>query len=88
MLDALLRADKPAVRRQLVDSVGVEEVLGAYQRFQSAATESFATSTRWVLGSAGVVLVALAVLSARLLSAADGSTDGGSAHRGEGVEEG
>jgi MFS family permease len=79
MLDALLRADKPTVRRQLIDAVGVERTLGAYQRFQSAATDSFATSTRWVLACAGAVMVVLAAWSALLL----GSNDGG-----ERVEEG
>jgi DHA2 family methylenomycin A resistance protein-like MFS transporter len=67
MLDALLRADKPEVRRQLVDSVGAVQALSAYRGFQQAATESFVTSTRWVLGSAGLLLVALAALSAWLL---------------------
>jgi DHA2 family methylenomycin A resistance protein-like MFS transporter len=78
MLDALLRADRPTVRKQLIDAVGVERTLGAYQRFQGAATDSFATSTRWVLGSAGITLLLLAVASAWLL---------GSDDRGEGVEE-
>jgi DHA2 family methylenomycin A resistance protein-like MFS transporter len=78
MLDALLRADRPDVRRQLIDAVGVERALGAAQRFQDAATASFATSTRWVLGSAGLALLVLAVASAWML---------GSDHRGEGVEE-
>ena len=79
MLDALLRADKPTVRAQLFDAVGVERTLGAYQRFQDAATASFATSTRWVLGSAGAALLMLAVTSALLLR---------SDHRSESVEEG
>ena len=79
LLDSLLRADKPDVRRQLIDAVGVEKTLGAYQRFQTTATDSFATSTRWVLGTAGLTLLVLAVASAWLL---------GSDHRGEGVEEG
>jgi DHA2 family methylenomycin A resistance protein-like MFS transporter len=79
LLDALLRADKPTVRRQLVEAVGVDRALGAYQSFQSAATASFASSTRWVLGTAGAVLLLLAALSARLLASDDG---------GEGVEEG
>ena len=78
MLDALLRADKPTVRKQLVDAVGVDRALGAYQSFQSTATASFASSTRWVLGTAGVVLLLLAGVSARLLS------DDGA----EGIEEG
>ncbi len=79
LLDALLRADRPEVRKQLIDAVGVERTLGAYQRFQGTATASFATSTRWVLGAAGVTLLVLAVACAWLL---------GSDHRGEGVEEG
>jgi hypothetical protein len=79
LLDALLRADKPTVRRQLVDAVGVDRALGAYQTFQSAATASFASSTRWVLCTAGVVLLVLAGLSGGLLASDDG---------GEGVEEG
>lgn len=79
MLDALLRADRPTVRRQLIDAVGVERTLGAYQGFQGAATESFATSTRWVLSCAGIVLLLLGAASALLLRSDDGS---------EGVEEG
>ena len=79
MLDALLRADKTTVRRQLVDAVGVDKALGAYTTFQDTATASFASSTRWVLGTAGVALLLLGAVSARLL---------GSDHGGEGVEEG
>jgi DHA2 family methylenomycin A resistance protein-like MFS transporter len=78
MLDALLRADRPTVRKQLIDAVGVERTLGAYQRFQGAATTSFASSTRWVLGSAGLALLLLAGASAWLL---------GSDHRSERLEE-
>ena len=79
MLDALLRADKATVRRQLLDAVGVDRALGAYGTFQAAATESFVTSTRWVLTSAGGVLLALALTSTVLLR---------SEHLRERVEEG
>ena len=79
MLDALLRADKAAVRRQLLDAVGVDRALGAYGTFQAAATESFVTSTRWVLSCAGGVLLALALAGAVLLR---------SEHLRERVEEG
>ena len=69
MLDALLRADKPEVRRQLVESVGAVRALAAYERFQDAATASFVSSTRWVLAGAGLVLLVLAAASALLLGA-------------------
>jgi hypothetical protein len=78
MLDALLRADKPDVRRQLVESVGATRALAAYGRLQDAATTSFVSSTRGVLAGAGVVLLVLAAASAVLL---------GSDHLGERVEE-
>jgi hypothetical protein len=67
MLDALLRADTRQVRRQLVDSVGALDALRAYGAFQDAATASFVTSTRWVLGGAAVLVLCLAPLSAWLL---------------------
>ena len=79
MLDALLRADKPEVRRQLVESVGAVRALAAYERFQDAATASFVSSTRWVLTGAGLALLVLAVASALLL---------GTDHVRERVEEG
>ncbi|HUR15282.1 MAG TPA: MFS transporter [Mycobacteriales bacterium] len=79
LLDALLRADRPEVRRQLVESVGATRALAAYPRFQEAATASFVSSTRWVLAGAGLLVLALAGASALLLA---------SDHRGEGVEEG
>ncbi|HUR51022.1 MAG TPA: MFS transporter [Mycobacteriales bacterium] len=71
MLDALLRADKPEVRRQLVDAIGALHALGAYRGLQQAATASFVSSTRWVLGSAAVLLLVLALVSAALLRPAD-----------------
>lgn len=78
MLDALLRADKDEVRRRLVESVGAVRALGAYGRFEDAATASFVSSTRWVLAGAGIALLVLAVACALLL---------GSDHVREGVEE-
>lgn len=78
MLDALLRADKPEVRRQLVESIGAVRALAAYERFQDAATSSFVSSTRWVLTGAGLALLVLAAVCALLL---------GSDHVRERVEE-
>ncbi len=79
LLDAMLRADRPDVRRQLVESVGIGRALASYQRFQDAATASFVSSTRWVVAGAGVTLLALGVVSAWLLRSDDS---------GKGVEEG
>ena len=79
LLDSLLRADKPSVRKQLVKAVGLDRALGANETFQAAATASFASSTRWVLGTAGAALLLLAAVSARLLASDDG---------GQGLEEG
>jgi MFS family permease len=67
MLDALLRADTTAVRRQLVDAVGALGALRAYSAFRAAATDSFVTSTQWVLGGAALLVLALAPLSSWLL---------------------
>jgi MFS family permease len=67
MLDALLRADTREVRRQLVDSVGALDALRAYGAFQDAATDSFVTSTQWVLGGAALLVLLLAPVSAWLL---------------------
>jgi MFS family permease len=68
MLDALLSADKPEVRRQLVESVGVDRALAAYDHFVNGATDSFVTSTKWVLALGGAALLLLALVSALLLS--------------------
>lgn len=65
LLDALLSADKPEVRRQLVESVGAVRALRVSQGFQDAATASFVTSTKVVLVAAGAALPVLALLSAR-----------------------
>lgn len=76
LLDALLRADRPDVRRQLVESVGAARALGAYGRFQAEATASFVSSTRWVLTGAGAVLLVLAAVSAWLLTSDDRGESG------------
>jgi DHA2 family methylenomycin A resistance protein-like MFS transporter len=67
LLDLLLQADKAGIRRQLLHDIGVDRTLKLGDGLQETATASFVSSTRVVLVVAGLLLVALAGPTARML---------------------
>lgn len=76
LLDLLLRADSDGVRKLLLNDIGIEKTLKLGNGLAGTATDSFVGSTRVVLQVAGATLIALAVVSGRLLSRAPAPRSG------------
>jgi DHA2 family methylenomycin A resistance protein-like MFS transporter len=69
LVDALLGARKPEVRRLLLDELGLDRTLALNQALSDTATASFLTSTQLVLVLAGGVLLASALVCGLTLRA-------------------